>query len=172
MKYVDPDGREVIVGISTSDSIFGQLIGEHAFVMYVNPYDSSENIMLDASGQFGGGRVSDVIDTYQTEISVENYLNYFDTEEKLTIFEISLSDSKEQKIKSAIEGTEGRTFLQCAVRASKLLKDSGLFGDTIKERITPKGLLNDLLKYTKNNSEAVNIREFNFKTKEELIDDY
>ena len=75
-----------------------------------------------------------MIDTYQTEISVENYLNYFDTAEKLTIFEISLSDSKEQKIKSAIEGTEGRTFLQCAVRAS--------------------------------------IREFNFKTNEELIDDY
>ena len=40
-----------------------------------------------------------MIDTYQTEISVENYLNYFDTEEKLTILKLVYLILKNKKLK-------------------------------------------------------------------------
>ena len=171
MRYVDPDGKEVVVGISTSDTLFGTIFGEHAFIMYTNPDNPTENIMLDASGQFGGGRACDIVESSQIEISVNSYLNYFDTDETLTVFELKLGFSSEEKIKELIENTFGRSSFQCAVRASSLLKDSKLFGENIKKRFTPRGLYNDLMKFAQKNPSIVTMKEYDFITKEEITDE-
>ena len=65
--------------------------------------------MLDASGHYGDGRTSDIIDGYHMKITIENYLKYWDTEEKLTTFELRLTEPEEYKIRNAILKMEGRS---------------------------------------------------------------
>ena len=106
--------------------------------------------MLDASGQYGGGRTSDVVDSLQAPITIDAYLNYFDNEELLTVFRIELSETDESYIKELISSVEGRGFMTCATEASALLKKSGSF-PSLKNTPFPKILLADMLKIAENN---------------------
>ena len=124
VNWVDPWGLEIIVGITTSDSLWRKNIGEHAFIMYINEENPKKSIMLDASGRYGGGRTADIFDGYQAKISIDAYLKYFDTDEKLTTFELKLSLKEEKQIKDAIMEIEGYSWLQCARSASEVLHEN------------------------------------------------
>ena len=166
VKYTDPDGRKIIIGITTSDSLWGRNVGEHAFIMYINEENPKQSLMLDASGRYGGGRTADVLDGYQAKITIDAYLKYFDTDEKLTTFELHLSPEEEKKIKDAISKTEGYSWLQCANRASKILNEN--YSKEIKKSRTPIGLLKSLLNFSKKHSKKITIKNYDFKMNKEI----
>lgn len=89
--------------------------------MCINEKNPIKSLMLDASGRYGGGRTSDIIDGHKTEITIDAYLKYFDTSEKLITFELILSSKEEKKIKNAIAEIQGYHYLQCVNSASKIL---------------------------------------------------
>ena len=168
VRYIDPDGRKVIVGISTSDSFWGRIFGEHAFIMVINEDIPEKSLMLDASGHYGGNRSSDILDGYLIGISVEAYLRYWDTDEKLTTFELVLTKDEEGKIKNAISKIEGRSWMSCASIASEVLNEN--FSSEIEECCTPIGLLESLMKYEKKHSDKVIIKNYSLKTDQEIKD--
>jgi hypothetical protein len=168
VKYTDPDGKKIVVGISTAKS-GSDPFGQHAFVMYIDNYNPEKSVMLDAHGQFGNGRASDVVDGAQTEISISKYLQSFNNPEILTVFEINLSESDEKKIKDLILEHEGRGVLpDCASKASALLKNSELFPE-VSDRVTPKGLLKDMQKYAENHPDVI-VERYDFQTKAKIDD--
>ena len=168
VRYIDPDGREVIVGISTSDSFWGRIFGEHAFIMVINEDIPEKSLMLDASGHYGGNRSADILDGYLIGISVKAYLRYWDTDEKLTTFELVLTKDEEGKIKNAISKIEGRSWMSCASIASEVLHEN--FSSEIEECCTPIGLLESLMKYEKKHSDKVIIKNYSLKTDQEIKD--
>ena len=168
VNYVDLWGlSEVIIGVSTSDDFWGTTIGQHVFVMYIDNENSQNSIMLDASGSYGGGRTSDIVDNYQIEISIESYLNYFDTNEILTTFTLELSETEKQNVKNEIERTQGRTWMQCARMTSELIINTNIVED-FDYKNTPKGVLNELLKYKESYPDKLDVKQYSFKTKEEI----
>lgn len=108
--------------------------------MKKNPMKS---LMLDASGRYGGGRTSDIIDGYKTEITIDAYLKYFDTSEKLITFELILSSREEEKITKAIEEIQGYHYLQCANSASKILNEN--YSKEIKKTKYPNWTNDDFI---------------------------
>ena len=166
VNWVDPWGLEIIVGITTSDSLWGKNIGEHAFIMYINEENPKKSIMLDASGRYGGGRTADILDGYQAKISIDAYSKYFDTDEKLTTFELKLSLKEEKQIKDAIMEIEGYSWLQCARSASEVLHEN--YSKEIEKSHTPIGLMKTMLKFSKEHSEKVTIKNYDFKTNMEI----
>ena len=166
IKYVDPDGKKILIGIATSDTPWGLTVGEHAFIMYIDPYDPQDSLMLDASGRYGGGRTSDVLDGLQIEITIEAYLEYFETEEKLTVFELTLSYTDENKLIESIERIVGYSWLKCAEKASEVLNKN--FSKEIEICRTPIGLLKELEEYKKNNPKKVTVKYYDFKTNKEI----
>ena len=170
VRYIDPDGRKIIIGITTSDDLWGRIVGQHAFIMYIDEKDPKKSIMLDASGQYGGARSSDVINGYQTKITVEDYLKYFDTDETLTTFELTLSPKEEKDIKDAIGMIEGYNWLQCAKEASQVLNEN--YSKEIKKTNKPAVLLKSLIAFFKAHPEKeVTIRQYDFKTNKEIKND-
>nr|WP_276508049.1 RHS repeat-associated core domain-containing protein [Treponema putidum] len=168
VKYVDPDGKKIIVGITIAKTGI-DLFGQHAFIMAIDEKNPKNSVMLDASGQYGGTvRSSDIISGEQYTITVQAYLNYWDSDEKLITFEFDLTEADEKKIKTMILNIEGRSFLSCASKASLLLKDSGLFKG-INYRSAPKKLLKDLQDYAKKNPGKVIKREYDMKTNKEIV---
>ena len=160
-------GRKVIIGISTSDSFQGKIVGEHAFIMCINENNPTRSVMLDASGHYGAGRTSDVIDGYQMKITIENYLKYWDTDEKLTTFELRLTESEECKIRNAILKMEGRSILSCASKASEILNKN--YSMEIEECKTPRGLLRTLTQFAEKYPGKVTVRYFDLKTDKEIL---
>ena len=134
--------------------------------MYIDPYDPQDSLMLDASGRYGGGRTSDVLDGLQIEITIEAYLEYFETEEKLTVFELTLSYTDENKLIEAIESIVGYSWLKCAEKASEVLNKK--FSKEIEICRTPIGLLKELEEYKKNNSKKVTVKYYDFQTNKEI----
>lgn len=161
-------GQKVIVGITTSGSFWGRNIGEHAFIMCIDEYEPERSIMLDASGHYGKGRSSDVIDGAQINITIEDYLDYWNTDEKLFTFEFQLADSECEKIRKAIIDIEGRSWMSCASKASAVLSEN--YSDEIKKCSTPVGLLNTLNDFAQKHSDKVVVRYFDFKTNKEISD--
>ncbi|AGT44085.1 YD repeat-containing protein [Treponema pedis str. T A4] len=154
VKYTDPDGKKIIVGIIIAKTGI-ELFGQHAFIMAIDEKNPKNSVMLDASGQYGNTlRTSDTISGEQYSITIQAYLNYWDSDEK--------------KIKTMILNIEGRFFLSFASKASLLLKASGLFKG-INHRNTPKKLLKDLQDYAKKNSGKVIKREYDMKTNKEIV---
>jgi hypothetical protein len=167
VKYTDPDGRKIIIGITTSNDVWGKNVGQHAFIMYIDEIDPKRSLMLDASGRYGGGRTSDVIDGYHAEISIDAYLRYFDTDEILTTFELNLSWEEEEKIVDAISMIEGYSWLQCANEASQVLNEN--LSKEIKKTNKPAELLKSLISFFKNHPVInVTIRQYDFKTNKEI----
>ena len=167
--YTASNGKKVVVGISTSNSLVGILFGEHAFIMCIDEQNPKKSIMLDASGEYGGGRSADIIDGYQIEISVENYLKYWNTNEKLTTFELILSEADVKNIKKAIESIEGRSWLTCAYKASEVLNEN--YSSEIKKCSSPKGLLKELQDYKSKNPNGIIVKNYDFKTNKEIFDE-
>ncbi|MBO5691543.1 MAG: hypothetical protein J6R96_06775 [Spirochaetaceae bacterium] len=161
-------GRKVIIGISTSDSFQGKIVGEHAFIMCINEDNPTRSVMLDASGHYGDGRTSDIIDGYHMKITIENYLKYWDTEEKLTTFELRLTEPEEYKIRNAILKMEGRSIMSCASKASEILNKN--YSIEIEECNTPRGLLRSLNQFTEKYPDKVIVRHFDLKTDKEIFD--
>lgn len=160
-------GRKVIIGISTSDSVWGKTFGEHAFIMCINEIDPQKSIMLDASGHYGMGRSADVLDGLQMPITIDNYLKYWNTDEKLTTFELKLSALEESKIRNAILNIEGRSWLSCASKASEVL--NAHYSSKIEKCATPLGLLDTLNKFSKANPSKVVVKHFDFSTNKEIL---
>ena len=169
IKYTDPDGRKIIIGITTSDTLWGTIVGEHAFIMCIDEKDPKKSIMLDASGQYGEGRSSDVIDGYQADITIQDYLEYWDTEEKLTTFELILTPEDEKKLKDAISKMEGYSWLECAKKASEILNE--YLSKEIKKTKLPSKLLKTLMEYAKKHNGKVIIKNYDFKTNTEIKND-
>lgn len=162
-------GKRIIVGISTSNSWWGKIIGEHVFIMCMDENIPQESIMLDAGGRYGSGRTSDILSGEQMPINVESYLKYWDNEEKLTTFELKLSVTDESKIRNSINELNGYSYLKCAEKASEILNEH--FSHEIEKCRTPVGLLNSLNKFAKKHPDKITIRHFDFKTNEEIPDD-
>lgn len=159
--------RDIIVGITTASRGI-DLFGQHTFIMSINKSDSEKSVMLDASGHYGPNiRTSDVISGKLSPISIDNYLNFWDSDEILTTFTFSLSDEESEKITDMIAHIDGRSFLQCASLSSKVLSDSGVF-DGIYCHSTPKGLLKNLNKYAEKNPDKVTIKYYDMKTDKEI----
>ena len=134
--------------------------------MCINEDIPEKSLMLDASGHYGEGRSADVLDGYQETISIGAYLDYWDVNEKLTTFELVLSDSDEKKIKDAIDRIEGRSFMTCASMASGILNEN--YSPEVDRCITPKGLLYSLTKYAKKHSDIVIVNQYDLKTNQEI----
>jgi RHS repeat-associated protein len=170
IKFVDPTGRTIIVGISTAKEGF-DLTGAHAFIMYIDNYDPEQSLMFDPSGGYARATLSsDLVEPGQLngkEMSVQAYIDYFEGKtQELTTFTINLSYEDEQKIKDAMLENGVRTWAKCAIKSSALLKESGLFPE-VDNRKTPKGLLKDMQRYAENN-EGVIINRYDFQTKKEI----
>ncbi len=113
VRYIDPDGREVIIGISKGTGIYKYIDTGHVFIMYIDNMNPEKSIMLDASGQYGGNRgSSDVFEGYaRFPITIRNYLGYFKTEkETLTTFNLNLTKKEEQKVFNEIENYSPAMF--------------------------------------------------------------
>jgi hypothetical protein len=171
VKYTDPDGNEIIVGISMGKNKNGGIskdpIGQHVFIMYIDSYNSDNNIMLDVSGHYGPGRGSDIVGG--ESVNVNDYLNYFnDSPEELTVFTITMPERDEHKIRDLISEVEGRSPLPfCAINSSNLLKESGLFPNITRRRLTPKGVLKDMFSFAKD-KDNVEIKRYDFQTQKEI----
>lgn len=164
---VEPDNqKKVIVGVSVKQEGI-DFIGQHSFIMFIDENSPKKSIMLDASGHYGEGRSSDVIDGYQMPITISSYLKYWDSLEYLYTFELNIKNSDEEKIKQLITEIEGRHWLACTDRASSLLLETGLFNG-LKHRQLPKKFLKDLIKYSKAHPGSMIIKKFDMKTDTEI----
>ena len=112
--------KRIIIGVALAQNGI-DFIGQYAFIMYIDMDNSGQSIMLDASGHYGTGRASDVVDGHQIPIDIDAYIKYWDTKEYLYTFEPILKKSDTKKIKDLIEAIEGRQWLGCTERASALL---------------------------------------------------
>ena len=71
---VEPDNqKKVIVGVSVKQEGI-DFIGQRSFIMFIDENNPKKSIMLDASGHYGEGRSSDVIDGYRLPITISSYL--------------------------------------------------------------------------------------------------
>ena len=102
------------------------------------------------------------------KITIENYLKYWDTEEKLTTFELRLTEPEEYKIRNAILKMEGRSIMSCASKASEILNKN--YSIEIEECNTPRGLLRSLNQFTEKYPDKVIVRHFDLKTDKEIFD--
>ncbi|WP_191018249.1 hypothetical protein [Treponema zioleckii] len=134
--------------------------------MCINDKDPKKSLMLDASGSYGGARPADILDGMQAPISINAYLNYWNTDEKLTTFELKLPE-KEKNIRTAIGQIDGRSWMSCATLASKVLNEN--YSAEIKNCSTPKGLLDSLNKYVKKHPNEVTVKHYDFRTKQEVV---
>jgi hypothetical protein len=137
---------KLIVGV-TIGGILPDWVGAHAFVMYINePYNLTRNsnnriwqedIMLDASGQYGIGLDgfrninSDIVHPQNMNtISIDYYRKWFHQRESETLYTYTYLIEKDSgsHIRGLIlEHDEVRTSLRCATKASRLLLQSSLF---------------------------------------------
>ena len=166
----EPDGSKVIIGISEGIGINKYLDLGHVFIMYINENNPKKSIMLDASGHYGGNRGSS--DTFEGNwrypISIRDYLGYFKTDRDILItLELNISTVEKQNVRDEIENVKGRSWLTCAIRASEVIKKTGII-EGFKKKITPKGLLREITNYAKKNPGRVIIKQYDFQTGREL----
>jgi len=154
----------LIVGITIGGRI-PRWIGAHALVMYIdNPHAPlrdmdgfwRNDIMLDASGQFGtrwGIRsiASDIVvpERFPSQITIDSYRRYFYPRVGEMWYTYSYSIDREfgTHIHGLIREKYQRTSFQCAIKASTLLQRSGLF-DGIEVVWRPAGIKRFLDRYT------------------------
>lgn len=135
--------------------------------MFIDEKNPKKSIMLDASGHYGEGRSSDVVDGYQIPVNITSYLKYWDSLEYLYTFELNIKNADEEKIKELISAIEGRYWLSCTRRASGLLLETGLFNG-LSQRLLPKHFLQDLIDYSKAHPDSMIIKKYDMKTDKEI----
>ena len=156
----------IIIGVSVDQGGI-DLFGQHVFIMYIDLKKPHKSVMLDASGHYGEGRSSDIVDGYQMPITIESYIKYWDVKEDLYTFEPIIDETDKQIIRDLIISVEGRSNFSCTVKASALLKDSGLFNG-LKDRCFPRRFLQDLESYAKENPGTMIIKKYDMKSDKEI----
>lgn len=162
---------QLIVGISVGKSGLDKIIGAHAFLMYIeDPYGLlgtwQNDVMLDASGSYGAGTFRQgstnlIIPVFgvttPATITIDAYRRFWftgDIKQILHTYTYIIDKAVGSNIRTLIFSRERRTRAACALEASGVLDQSGLFPG-IKVDRRPIMLKRFLDNFTPQNNEII-----------------
>ena len=162
---------QLIVGISVGRSGFDKIFGAHAFLMYIeDPYGLlgtwQNDVMLDASGSYGDGTFRQgytnlIVPVFRVTtpatITIDAYRRYWftrNTNQTLYTYTYIIDEAVGSNIRTLIFSRERRTLMACALEASGVLDQSGLFPGIRVDR-RPIVLKRFLDNFTPQNNEII-----------------